>query len=107
MHFAVCRVVRRMWLACCPSTDNIFFSELTREMVLLLSPRLAPEVVVQLALWTDVVGHCANDIRAAGTAPAQVLAVGHEMMAARLRFLAVQSDLSRDVIRGIRAASIG
>ncbi len=86
---------------------SCFFAEVSLEVVLLLSPRLAPDVVVQLALWSDVVGHCANDIRAAGTAPALVLAVGHEMMAARLRFLAVQSDLSRDVIRGIRAASLG
>jgi hypothetical protein len=104
-HFTVCSAISRMWLQACPSTDVIFFSQLTLELVLLLSPRLAPDVVVQLALWTDVVGHCANDARAAGTAPARVLAEGHEMMNARLRFLAVQSDCSRVVIQRIRAAS--
>jgi endonuclease/exonuclease/phosphatase family metal-dependent hydrolase len=104
-HFPACSAVRRMWTTTCPSVDNIFFSELPLESVLLLSPRLAPDVVVQLALWSDVVGHCANEIRALGTAPAQVLADGHEMMAARLRFLAVQSDCTRSVIRRVRAAS--
>jgi hypothetical protein len=106
-HFTVCSAVRRMWLQACPSTDSIFFAKLTPELVLLLSPRLAPGVVVQLALWSDVVGHCANDIRAAGAAPALVLADGHERMAARLRFLAVQCDSLRTVIRLIRAASSG
>ncbi len=94
-HFTVCSAVRRMWLQACPSTDSIFFAKLTPELVLLLSLRLAPGVVVQLALWSDVVGHCANDIRAAGAAPALVLADGHERMAARLRFLAVQCDSLR------------
>jgi hypothetical protein len=104
-HFSTCSAIRKMWTTTCPSTDAIFFcAELTLEVVLLLSPRLAPDVVVQLALWSDVVGHCANDIRACGTAPARVLAVGHEMMAARLRFLALQSDGTRAVIRRIRAA---
>ena len=104
-HFATCPAIRRMWTTACPSTEPIFFSQLTLELVLLLSPRLAPDVVVQLALWTDIVGHCANDVRALGTAPARVLADGLEMMNARLRFLAVQSDCSGAVIRRIRAAS--
>jgi hypothetical protein len=60
---------------------------------------------VQVALWTDVVGHCANDARAAGTAPSRVFVEGEEMFRARLRFLAVQSDPARAVIRRIGAAS--
>ena len=67
-------------------------------------PTFSPDEVVQIALWTDVVGHCANDVRAAGTAPSRVLREGGEMMAARLRFLGVQSDPARAVIRRIRAA---
>ncbi len=92
-----------MWAEICPSACPRF-AHLTLEMVLLLSPDLLPDEVVQVALWTDVVGHCANDARAAGTAPSRVRREGGEMMAARLRFLAVQSDPARAVIRRIRAA---
>ena len=94
-----------MWAAACPGACLYIFSRLTLEQALLLSPDLHPDVVVQVALWTDVVGHCANDARAVGTAPARVFVEGEEMFGARLRFLAVQSDSARTVIRQIRAAS--
>ena len=81
-----------------------FFLEFSLERALLLSPDLLPDAVVQVALWSDVVGHCANDARAAGTAPGRVAVEGERMMAARLRFLAVQSDPARAVIRQIRVA---
>ncbi len=79
--------------------------QLTLERVLLLSPDPVPDVDVQVALWSDVVGHCANDIRTAGISPARDLVEGEGMMAARLRIWAVQSDGARSVISLIRAAS--
>ena len=97
-------VNRGMWAAACPSANLMFVYQLTLERALLLSPDPIPDVDVQVALWTDVVGHCANDARAVGTAPARVLMEGEGMMIARLRFLAVQSDPARAVIRIIRAA---
>ncbi len=81
------------------------FAHLTLEQALLLSDDSSAEVDLQIALWTDVVGHCANDIRFAGTSPARVLVEGEGMMAARLRILAVQSDGAKSVICLIRAAS--
>jgi len=102
-HFAICPFIRRMWEATCPSA-NVLFLELSLERALLLSPDLLPDAVVQVALWSDVVGHCANDARAAGTAPGRVAVEGEGMMAARLRFLAVQSDPARAVIQQIRVA---
>ena len=68
-----------------------------------MPPDPIPDVDVQVALWTEVVGHCANDSRAAGTAPARVLIEGEGMMNARFRFLAVHSDPARAVISRIRA----
>ena len=103
-HFPACTAIRRMWAAACPSANLLWFSQLTLEQALLLSPNPLPDVDVQVALWSDVVGHCANDARALGTAPARVFEEGGEMMIARLRFLAVQSDSTRTVIRRIRAA---
>jgi hypothetical protein len=105
-HFPHCTALRRMWAVTCPSA-SMCFAQLTLETALLLSPGLLPDEVVQVALWTDVVGHCANDARAAGIAPSRVLQEGGGMMAARLRFLAVQSDSARTVIRRIRAAPAG
>jgi hypothetical protein len=102
-HFPVCTAISRMWAATCPHA-SVIFCHLTLESVLLLSPDLQPDEDVQVALWTDVVGHCANDIRALGTAPSRVFLDGEGMMAARLRFLAVQSDTSRAVINRIRVA---
>ena len=92
-----------MWAAACPGSEHICFSHLTLEHALLLSPGLHPDVVVQVALWSAVVGQCANDARAAGISPARVFVEGEEMFVARFRFLAVQSDPARAVIRHIRA----
>ncbi len=93
-----------MWEGACPSALPIFVN-FSFEKALLLSSELTHEQAVQIALWTDVVGHCANDVRAAGTLPANVLLHGAEMMKARLRFLAVQSDSAREVICAMRAVS--
>jgi hypothetical protein len=71
-----------------------------------VSAGLSPDEDVQVALWTDVVGHCANDIRAAGATPSRAFEEGGDMMTARLRFLAVQSDSARTVILRIRAAFV-
>ena len=72
---------------------------------MLLSPHLSPDVCVQIAIWTDVVGHLSNDIRA-GSAPAPVNdEAGEGMVHARLRQLAVQCDGAKAVIIVIRAAA--
>ena len=70
-----------------------------------MSPGLPKEVVSQVAIWTDVVGHLSNDIRANATPPTRVLAEGVDMIAARLRHLSVLSDGAGDVIRLVRVAS--
>ena len=92
-----------MWGEACPHV-NALFAELTLEDSLLLSPGLPNEVVPQVALWTDVVGHLSNDIRANATPPTRVLAIGADMVAARLRHLAVLCDGAGAVITLIRAA---
>jgi hypothetical protein len=92
-----------MWEDTCPSALPIF-AEFSYIKAVLLSPDLTRDEAVQVALWTDVVGHCANDVRAAGTSPATVFLEGEGMMCARLRFLAVQSDGAREVIRQIRTS---
>ena len=70
--------------------------------MLLISADLPNEVVCQVALWADVVGHLSNDIRARGTTPTRAFRDGGEMIRARLRQLAVQSDQARAVINFIR-----
>jgi hypothetical protein len=102
-HFVRCSAIRRMWEGTCPSALGIF-ANFSCEKAMLLSPDLSRDEALQVALWTDVVGHCANDVRAAGTSPARVFVEGEGMMAARLRFLAVQSDGAREVIRRIRTS---
>jgi hypothetical protein len=102
-HFARCAAVRRMWEGTCPSALPIF-ANLSFDKVLPLNADLSRDEAVQIAIWTDVVGHCASDARADGAAPAKVLLEGEGMMAARLRSLAVQSDGAREVIRSIRVA---
>ena len=94
-----------MWGEACPSA-NVIFARLTLEDALLLTPGLSNEVVAQVALWTDVVGHLSNTIRANATPQARVLAEGSEMVAARLRHLAVLSDGAKSVIILIRAAAL-
>ncbi len=94
-----------MWGEACPSA-NAIFSRLTLEDALLLTQGLSNEIVAQLALWTDVVGHLSNATRANATPPARVLAEGGEMLAARLRHLAVLCDGAKSVIIVIRAAAL-
>jgi hypothetical protein len=65
---------------------------------------MSNEMVVQVALWTDVAGHLSNNIRVIGTSPVRVSATGSEMMGARLRQLVIQSDSAKAVIMAIRAA---
>ena len=104
-HFPGCSSIRRMWADACPSSDTLVLN-MTLEAALLLTPELPNEVVPQVALWTDVVGHCANDIRSQGISPAQVRRGSGGMFAARLRQLALQSDSARAVISSIRASSL-
>ena len=81
------------------------FSDLTLAEAFLLSPDMPNEVIVQVALWTDVVGHLSNDIRANATLPSRFLVAGKDMIEARLRHLAVLCDGTGAVIRLIGAAS--
>mgnify|MGYP000429535885 CR=1 FL=1 len=90
-----------MWREACPSA-NLNFEHLSLETVLLISPELSEEVVPQVALWVDVVGHLSNDMRAQGTSPTRALIDGAEMIKARLRQLAVQSNEASVVISAIR-----
>jgi hypothetical protein len=103
-HFPGCPSIRRMWGVVCPSR-HVFFTNLTLEDSVLLSPGLPNEVVPQIALWTDVVGHLSNSIRANAIPPSRVLVEGEDMMEARLRHLSVQSDGAGAVISLIRVAS--
>jgi hypothetical protein len=100
-HFATCTAIRGMWREACPSA-NLIFEHLSLETVLLISPELSEEVVPQVALWVDVVGHLSNDMRAQGTSPTRALIDGAEMIKARLRQLAVQSNEASAVISAIR-----
>jgi hypothetical protein len=104
-HFATCTAIRGMWREACPNAHTIF-AELTLEKVLLITAEMPNEVVCQVALWADVVGHLTNDMRARGTTPSRALMDGGEMIRARLRQLAVQSDPARAVISVIRAAHV-
>ena len=101
-HFVTCTAIRRMWREACPSAHTAF-DELTLENVLMITAAMPNEVICQVALWVDVVGHLSNDIRARGTTPTRAFRDGGEMIRARLRQLAVQSDLARAVIIVIRA----
>ncbi len=95
-----------MWRTACPNS-SIFFENLTLEQALFLSPDLSNDLCEQLALWSDVVGHMSNDIRAMGTSPSRVFSDGAGVMIARLRQIVVQSDEARAVISEIRAALTG
>jgi hypothetical protein len=100
-HFASCTAIRGMWRQACQNASTIFYN-LTLETVLMLSPGLTSGEILEVALWVDVVGHLSNDMRALGMSPTRTLLEGGDMMVARLRQLAVQSDAARAVIRGIR-----
>ncbi len=102
-HFAACTAIRGMWRQACPSANRIF-NNLTLERVLMLCPGLTSEAVLEVALWVDVVGHLSYDMRALGMSPMRTLLEGEDMMSARLRQLALQSEEARAVIRAIRVA---
>jgi hypothetical protein len=101
-HFPGCPSIRRMWGEACPNAHAIF-ANLILEESLLLSPGLPNEVIPQVAIWTDIVGHLSNDIRANATPPSRVLTMGVDMIVARLRHLAVLSEGARAVIVSVGA----
>ena len=100
-HFPVCVAIRDMWGRACPCSHPAVLRP-TLEHVLLISPDLPTEAVVQLALWSDVIGYCVNDARAMGSSPDKVLREGEGMILARFRPLGVQSDSTRNVIAVMR-----
>ncbi len=88
-----------------PQCQSHFFLDLSLEKVLMISPGMPKEDVLLVALWIDVVGHLSNDIRVLGTTPARAFLDGAEMIRARLRQLAIQSDAASAVIRVVSAAA--
>ena len=100
-HFPGCSSLRDLWQEACPGAAPIF-QHLTPALVTLTAPTLSAEEVVQLVLWSDVVGQCLNDARACSPPTAIQGAVGRNMIVARLRFLGVQSDPARIAIRRMR-----
>ena len=101
VHCVNCTAIRGMWREACPSANPVF-TDLSLEKVLMICPDMPKEVVCQVALWVDVVGHLSNDMRAQGTSPTRALIDGAEMIKARLRQLAVQSNEASAVISAIR-----
>ena len=101
-HFPGCSSLRDLWQEACPGAAPIF-QHLTPALVTLTAPTLSAEEVVQLVLWSDVVGQCLNDARACSPPTAIQGAVGRNMIVARLRFLGVQSDPARIAIRRMRS----
>jgi hypothetical protein len=100
-HFLGCSSLRDMWKDVCPAAAPIFRS-LTLAQATLTNPTLSPEEVVQLILWTDVVGQCFKDSKS-GNPPGLIQGVaGKNMVIARLRFLGVQCDHSREFVRNMR-----
>ena len=70
--------------------------------MLLISPNLSGDEVLELALWSDVMGHCLHDIKARAVLPCRMEVAGPRMIEARLRYLVVQSASTRSVITGMR-----
>jgi hypothetical protein len=101
-HFPCCPALRQMWAEVCPGAAA-FFQSLTANTVTLTLPLMSDPEVVQAIIWTDVVGQCLNDARAA-TPPRLIQGtVGRNMLVARLRFLGVQCDHTRCVICSMRS----
>ena len=102
-HFPGCSSLRELWQEVCPVVAP-FFRNLSLAHVTISAPTLNPEEVVQAILWSDVVGQCLNDARA--TSPPLVLKgnTGRNMIIARLRFLGVQCDKTRESIRKMRTS---
>jgi hypothetical protein len=103
-HFPGCPSFFKFWKEACPQC-NIIFANLSLEDALLLSPGLPKEVALEVCIWSDVVGHLSNDIRANATLPSRFLVAGKDMIEARLRHLSVLCDGTGAVIRLIGAAS--
>ncbi len=79
------------------------FQHLMLAHATLTAPAMSTEEILQMILWSDVVGQCLNDARAA-TPPRLIQGtVGRNMLVARLRFLGVQCDHTRCVICSMRS----
>jgi hypothetical protein len=102
-HFPDCLSLRDMWNEVCPGAAPIF-QHLSLAHAALTANTLNPEEVVQLILWSDVVGQCLNDARAVDPPLVVRGLVGKNMIIARLRFLGVQSDSTRIAIRCMRSS---
>ncbi len=101
-HFPACASLRDLWQEVCPGAAPIF-QHLTPAIITLTAPMLSAEEVVQLVLWSDVVGQCLNDARACSPPSAIQGAAGRNTLVARLRFLGVQCGPARSVIRRMRS----
>jgi hypothetical protein len=102
-HFPGCSSLRELWQEVCPGVAP-FFQHLTLQHVTLTAPIMSPEEVVFAILWSDVVGQCLNDVRSAVPPVPIQGTVGRTMFIARLRFLGVQCDLTRVIIRNMRSS---
>ena len=101
-HFLGCSSLRDLWQEVCPGAAPIFHN-MSLEINTLTLTSMTPEEVVQVILWSDVVGQCLNDARA-GSPPLSIQGtVGANMIIARLRFLGVQCDSTRTIIRNMRS----
>jgi hypothetical protein len=101
-HFPGCSSLRELWQEVCPGVAP-FFQNLALNQITLIAPLMSPEEVVMAILWSDVVGQCLNDARAAVPPLAVRGSRGKNMIIARLRFLGVQCDRTRVTIRGMRS----
>jgi hypothetical protein len=97
-HFPSCSALRDMWLEVCPGAAPLFF-HLSLAHITLSAPALSSGDVIQLILWSDVVGQCLNDARASANR-----CIRKADIVARLRFLGVQCDPTRIVIRNMRSS---
>jgi hypothetical protein len=101
-HFPGCASLRELWQEVCPSIAP-FFQHLSLDTITLTAPLLSSSEVVQVIVWTDVVGQCLNEARAS-VPPLSIQGLaGRNMLMARLRFLGVQNDATRLAIRSMRS----
>jgi len=106
LHFPSCTSLREMWGAACPGALN-FINALSANIVTLTFATMSSDEVVQAIIWTDVVGQCCNDARA-NFPPRMIMdEYGKNMIIARLRFLGVQCDHTRFLIRRMRSVFLG
>jgi hypothetical protein len=101
-HFPCCTSLREMWGTACPGALD-FINSISPHVVTLTATTMSSDEVVQAILWSDVVGQCCNDARA-NFPPRMVMGeFGRNMIIARLRFLGVQCDHTRFLIRRMRS----